>query len=231
MKNQSSCCSSFLRYLIVGGLLLAIGTLPSWQALASEPREEAYLQDRLLQSGNPIAPDAYDRAAEQWQRLSKAKPSGGRGLMRAATVSGVKGTVWKPIGPSPLQLDGGFVNGRVHAIALNPNNPKVIYQGVNIGGVWKTIDGGATWVPLWDQQPSLGIGQPSAIAIDPNNTDVLYVGANSRFQQGKGILKSTDGGASWIVLGSGFPVNNNGNSLALFNGRNVNAIVVEPANS
>src|SRR5258708_3294292 len=77
----------------------------------------------------------------------------------------------------------------------------------------------------------MGSTSLSAIAIDPTNTDIIYVGANSRFQQGKGILKSTDGGASWIVLGSGFPAGNNGNSLTLFQGQNVDHIIVDPANS
>ena len=231
MKIHTRPHSLVFASLITGGVLLffAVGSLS--EALAQDTQEEEFLRARLLQDGKPIPPDTYDRAMEQWRRLPKTKPAAPGTFVPASAGSGVNGTVWKPIGPSPLKLDDGFVNGRVHAIAVNPNNPKVIYQGVNIGGVWRTIDGGATWTPLWDQQPSMGVGQPSAIAIDPNNTDVLYVGANSRFQQGQGILKSTDGGGSWIVLGSGFPANNTGNSLALFQGQNVNAIIVEPSNS
>ena len=89
----------------------------------------------------------------------------------------------------------------------------MIYIGATDGGVGKTIDAGVTWTPLTDHEPMLAIGEPGAIAIDPNNTDILYVGTSS-FLKGResggsqlnttiGILKSTDGGNSWIVLGSG----------------------------
>ena len=77
----------------------------------------------------------------------------------------------------------------------------------------------------------MGIGQPGAIAIDPSNTNTIYVGTSARFQFSQGIFKSTDGGGSWIILGSGFPANNIGNAFALFQGKNVNRIIVEPSNS
>ena len=139
--------------------------------------------------------------------------------------------VWTPLGPSPLQQGTDQVNGRVHAIAVNPNNPNVLYHGADIGGVWRSNDAGVHWTPLFDQQPAMGIGQPGAIAIDPSNTNTIYVGTSARFQFSQGIFKSTDGGGSWIILGSGFPANNIGNAFALFQGKNVNRIIVEPSNS
>ena len=124
-------------------------------------------------------------------------------------------------------------NGRVSSIAINPNNPNVIFQGSSGGGVWKTIDGGVTWKPLTDQESSLGTGEPSAVAIDPSNTNTVYLGTSGRFvlNISKGILKSTDAGGSWIVLGSGFPSSNIGNAQALFSGHSVNVIIVDPGNS
>ena len=59
----------------------------------------------------------------------------------------LKGTVWAPIGPSPLHA-GIDVNGQVTSIAVNPNNPNVIYIGTAWGGVWRTHDGGKTWKPI-----------------------------------------------------------------------------------
>ncbi|MEO6725429.1 MAG: sialidase family protein, partial [Blastocatellia bacterium] len=199
-----------------------------------DEREREFLRRRLT-SNKPVSHDAYDKGLEEWNRLPRIAPrkdrAGKRTGQQNATATSLLGTVWRPAGPSPLQLGTGLVNGRVHAIAVNPNNPNVIYQGVNIGGLWKSVDGGANWTSLFDQQAALGIGQPSAIAIDPNNTNTVYVGTNSRFQLSKGILKSSDGGASWIVLGSGYPAGNNGNTLTLFQGQNVNGMVVEPTNS
>src|SRR5689334_4067349 len=100
-------------------LFVSLG-IPS-EAFAQDAQEEKFLRARLLQNGEPIPPDTYDRAMEQWRRLPKTKPATPGAIFPASAGSGVNGTVWKPIGPSPLKLDDGFVNGRVHAIAVNPN--------------------------------------------------------------------------------------------------------------
>jgi Abnormal spindle-like microcephaly-assoc'd, ASPM-SPD-2-Hydin len=155
----------------------------------------------------------------------------------------LNGTVWSPIGPSPMAEGSGQDNGLVTAIAVNPNNPSVIYLGSAQGGVWRSSDGGSTWLPLFDrplsEHISLGIGEPAGIAIDPNNTDTIYVGTSSRVgssepdtigQPAAGLFKSTDGGASWIALGSGFPAGNTGNATQFLN-RTINVIIVDPANS
>ena len=153
----------------------------------------------------------------------------------------LKGTVWAPVGPSPM-LEGTLsANGTTTAIAVNPNNSNIIYQGTAGGGVWRSVDGGVTWTALFDRQFSLGIGEPGAIAIDPNNSDTIYVGTSDRtikgaafetiqlsFPRGDGVFKSIDGGASWIQLGSGFPDENNGNATQ-FVGQRINVIIVDPA--
>ena len=205
------------------------------RVLNSVAREGSFLGQRLT-DGQPIPNDAYDRALEQWRKLPQAlrQKTGGSGLKTPkGFVSAIKGTVWTPIGPSPVLQSGIGANGRVSSIALNPFNPNVIYQGAEGGGVWRSTDGGATWAPLLDQQPSLGIGEPSSIAIDPQNTDTIYVGTSGRFvlNISKGILKSTDAGGSWIVLGSGYPSDNVGNAQLLFSGQNISSIQVDPANS
>ena len=144
----------------------------------------------------------------------------------------IVGTVWVPIGPSPLAQGGRPDNGLTSAIAVNQNNPNVIYQGTAGGGVWRTIDGGVTWSPLFDQQISLGIGNPSALAIDPNDPNTIYVGTSNRLTQqvSAGLFKSTDGGASWIRLGFGYPAGNTGDATQ-FESQRINVIIVDPANS
>jgi photosystem II stability/assembly factor-like uncharacterized protein len=92
----------------------------------------------------------------------------------------LNGTVWAPIGPSPIDQGSITANGQVTSIAVHPNNPDVIFIGTMWGGVWRTGDGGNTWTPLFDRAPSLGVGAPGAIAIDPTNADTLYVGTSSR---------------------------------------------------
>jgi hypothetical protein len=149
----------------------------------------------------------------------------------------ISGSVWVPIGPSPIAQGGRQDNGLTSAIAVNPNNPNIIYQGTAGGGVWRTNDGGTTWTPIFDRQGSPGIGNPSALAIDPNNTSVIYVGTSGRLKSQRlfplgaaGLFKSTDGGASFIRLGSGYPAGNTGNANQFFNDW-INVIIVDPANS
>src|SRR6478752_7283356 len=144
----------------------------------------------------------------------------------------LNGTVWPPIGPSPIAQGGSPVSGLVSAIAINPANPNLIYIGTAGGGVWRTDDGGTSWSPIFDRQLALGVGEPGALAIDPNNTDVIYVGTSRRVsaQPQAGLFKSTDGGSSWIRLGSGYPAGNTGNALQFVN-QWVNVITVDPANS
>jgi Abnormal spindle-like microcephaly-assoc'd, ASPM-SPD-2-Hydin len=155
----------------------------------------------------------------------------------------LNGAVWTPIGPSPISEGGTQDNGMVTAIAVHPYNPSIIYIGSAGGGVWRTRDGGTTWTPLFDRQPALGIGEPVGVAIDPNNTDIIYVGTSQRVMLGtgntgifglpdssQGLFKSTDGGNSWIQLGSRFPAGNTGNAINLV-GTDINVIIVDPANS
>jgi hypothetical protein len=158
----------------------------------------------------------------------------------------LKGTVWASIGPSPM-LEGTLsANGTTTAIAINPNNSNIIYQGTAGGGVWRSVDGGVTWSALFDRQFSLGIGETGALAIDPNNSNIIYVGTSSRtirgaafepiqqlfqsFPGGDGLFKSIDGGSSWIQLGSGFPDENTGNA-SQFIGQWINVVIVDPADS
>jgi photosystem II stability/assembly factor-like uncharacterized protein len=150
----------------------------------------------------------------------------------------LNGTVWTPIGPSPLHA-GIDVNGQVTSIAVNPNNINVIYIGTAWGGIWRTQDGGTTWTPLFDHAPSLGIGEPAAIAIDPIDTSIIYAGTSNRegsqfsnaaTQPGAGLFKSTDSGASWIALGSGFPAGNTGNATQ-FVSQSINVVIVDPTNN
>ena len=155
----------------------------------------------------------------------------------------LQGTVWVPIGPSPINEAGSVDNGLVTAIAPNPNNPFILYIGTAGGGVWRSRDGGDTWTPLFDRQLALGIGEPAGVAIDPNNTDIIYVGTSQRVMLGtgntgifggpdssQGLFKSTDAGNSWIQLGSGFPANNTGDAINLV-GQEINVVIVDPARS
>src|SRR5215472_6936249 len=88
--------------------------------------------------------------------------------------------------PATAQLDPGLLaglkarsigpatmSGRVTSIAGVESDPQVLYVGAASGGVWKSVNGGLTWKPIFDDQPVASIG---AIAVDQANPDVVWVG-------------------------------------------------------
>ena len=150
----------------------------------------------------------------------------------------LNGTVWAPIGPSPIDQGSISANGQVTSIAVHPNNNNIIYIGTAWGGVWLTKNGGVTWTPIFDRAPSLGVGEPAGIAIDPVDTSIIYVGTSNRdgsqfsgesTQPPAGLFKSTDSGGSWVRLGSGYPSSAPSNANQFFS-QVINIVIVDPAN-
>ena len=84
-------------------------------------------------------------------------------LQRAGTAI-IPATPWSPIGPSSTSGFWGKATGRVFSLLVDPRNSSVVYAGTHGGGVWKSRDGGSTWAPLTDKQPSLGA---ESVAFDP----------------------------------------------------------------
>ena len=140
------------------------------------------------------------QAFQQWKRMEAAARTGANAIR--ATAGAALGP-WKPIGPQPVVVFGNYVvSGRVNSIAVDPRGNDVAYLGGADGGIWKTSDGGVSWIPLTDEQASLSTG---AIAIDPAHPDTIYVGTgeenfNIDAYTGAGILKSTDAGVSWANI-------------------------------
>jgi photosystem II stability/assembly factor-like uncharacterized protein len=107
-----------------------------------------------------------------------------------------KGIKTRSIGPATM-------SGRVATIAGVESNPDVFYIGAATGGVWKTVNGGITWKPVFDKQNVSSIG---SIAIYQKNPNIVWVGTgegNVRNSAGvgRGIYKSLDGGKTWKFLG------------------------------
>ncbi len=105
------------------------------------------------------------------------------------------GLDWRMLGP--------FRGGRCDAVSGVPGRPDEFYFGHVNGGVWKTIDAGRTWFPIFDDQPVASIG---ALAVAPSAPDVIYVGSGESTLRdsvgfGNGVYKSTDAGRTWAHLG------------------------------
>lgn len=128
----------------------------------------------------------------------------------------------------PETLDGfslrnvgpAFVSGRIADIAIHPNDDNTWYVAVGSGGVWKTINAGVTWEPIFDNQPVYSTG---CVTVDPNNTATVWVGTGENVGGrhvgfGDGIYKSTNGGKSWKNLG-------------LKDSEHISEIIVHPDNS
>ncbi len=122
------------------------------------------------------------------------------------------GQVWTPVGPagivSTYPSQWGVVSGRVRAIAVHPSDPQTVYAGVSSGGLWKSTDGGDSWIDVGANLPSMTYG---AVEIDPHNPNVVYAGSgewmryfNLNTYDGKGMYKSTDGGSAWTEITNGF---------------------------
>ena len=112
---------------------------------------------------------------------------------RAAQFSGLR----------PRLIGPAMASGRIGDIVVDPTTQSTWYVGVHSGGVWKTVNAGTTWTPIFDSQASYSIG---SVAIDPSNPLTVWVGTGENNSQrsvgfGDGVYKSTDGGRSWTNTG------------------------------
>jgi uncharacterized repeat protein (TIGR01451 family) len=204
-----------------------------------EEAMKAYLEARLPKGETAIPTERYFEAKEQMRQMQRYSTARGELLpsesetgegdadllasranvspdaLSAGSTSGVLGT-WQGLGP-------GNVGGRTRALIIDPVTPNTMYAAGVAGGVWKTTNGGASWVPLDDFMANIAV---TCLAFEPGNSSVIYAGTGEGFfnadaVQGAGIFKSTDAGATWTRLAS----TNNSNFFF------VNDIVVSNANA
>ena len=131
-----------------------------------------------------------DQKKDEKKEPPKEEKQGG---MTEETFSGLK---FRLIGPA-------VASGRVMSIAVNPKKTDDYYVGVASGGVWKTVNDGTTWTPVFDGEGSYSIGW---VELDPKDASVVWVGSGESNSQrsvgyGDGIYRSDDGGKSWKNLG------------------------------
>lgn len=115
--------------------------------------------------------------------------------MKASTPYGLE---WIPIGPT-------INSARADAIQVDTSNPGTMYLAFGSGNLWKTVNNGLTWKPIFEEQPALGIGD---IALAPSNPNILYVGTGESLKKprnftmpGTGVYRSDDAGETWRHLG------------------------------
>lgn len=159
-------------------------------------RERWFYEQRMFPN-NYLPSDAYSKAQEQRDALRQQN-----GFAFDNSV------IWTSIGPSPGTYPGySNISGRVTTVRYDPVNPNIIYIGAAFGGAWKSTNGGITWTQATDFEVSLSSG---SIAIDPTNTNIIYYGTGEATYSGasyygRGLLKSTNAGATWVNITSGLP--------------------------
>lgn len=134
-----------------------------------------------------------------------------------AGVSRALAEQWVSIGPFGTSLlNNDVISGQVNALAVDPRDANVVYLGASEGGVWKTRDGGGSWLPLTDTQLvrklasgiTKGTSSIGALAVHPIDPQVLYAGTGDPnvaccfVGAALGVFRSTDGGGTWSAMGA-----------------------------
>ena len=155
----------------------------------------------------PVLAFFQEKPADEAEQKESAGPPD---PMSSETFSGLK---LRSIGPA-------LTSGRVADFAVDPNNRNRYFAAVASGGVWKTINSGTTWTPVFDSQGSYSIG---VVVLDPKNPSVVWVGTGENNSQrsvgyGDGVYRSDDGGRTWKNLG-------------LKKSEHIGRIVIDPRNT
>ncbi len=138
----------------------------------------------------------------------KRGPGVGLGLL-VGILAAIPSEAGAQLGPDAFRamearsIGPAGMSGRVAAVDVDPSDRNIIFVGASTGGLWRSMDGGIQWVPVFDDQPVLGIG---SVAVSPVNPDLIWVGTGEGNPRnsvgvGAGIYRSLDGGDSWTLLG------------------------------
>ncbi|MCB1151564.1 glycosyl hydrolase, partial [bacterium] len=162
-------------------------------------RRLPWLLVALLLLAAPLAASAKDKEKDE-----------DKNPLNAGNLSGL---ALRCVGPA-------LTSGRVGDFAVNPDDPAEYYVAVCSGNVWKTVNAGTTYEPVFDGEGSYSIG---CVTMDPHNHDVVWVGSGENNSQrsvsyGDGVYKTVDGGKSWTNMG-------------LKDSEHIGMIAVDPRNS
>jgi hypothetical protein len=206
--------------------------------LSGKVDKEVYLTGRTeqinlrrgMEPGKAFDPTARSRAIQHMEAQSNSPSS-----------PQTSGTVWTQIGPAPIPLGQTAttrvnVSGRVTAVEIDPTNPNNVYVGTAQGGIYRSLDGGTTWMAIFDTAQSLASGTLKLLPGDPTT---LYVGrgdANGSADSFAGVGLYRINNVTTLPLLTG-PINpvrnyndgsNNPQSVPAFNGRSISKILVHP---
>src|SRR6476619_3256987 len=153
----------------------------------------ALAQPENRAQATPTATPQASPTARPSQTPSEDEARGPRDPMSSPTFNGLR---FRSLGPA-------FTSGRVIGFAVDPHNASKYFVASASGGVWRTVNNGNTWTPVFDREGSYSIG---AIVLDPKNPLTVWVGTGENNSQrsvsyGNGLYKSDDGGKTWRNVG------------------------------
>ncbi|HKZ03752.1 MAG TPA: hypothetical protein VJ180_16030 [Pyrinomonadaceae bacterium] len=151
-------------------------------------------------------------AAQESSAALQAEQTAAEDASRTPIERSLARLEWRSIGPANM-------GGRTADVEGVPGDPNIVYVATASGGLWKTINGGVTWKPIFERQGTISIGD---IALAPGNPDVIWVGTGesnvrNSVSFGDGVYKSTDGGKTWLHMG-------------LRDSERISSIVIDPQN-
>ena len=169
-----------------------------------------FLEKRLAEGSTAIAPTDYTEGLNQAAQMpvystfegrvvAPANPNSSGGSVVASSgpvsVTGGLGSNWQALGP-------GNIGGRTRGLLIHPTTPNIMWAGGVAGGIWKSTDGGNSWVPKADLVVNIAV---NSLILDPRNPNNLFAGTGEGFfngdaVRGAGVLASTDGGETWAQL-------------------------------
>ncbi|MCW3103576.1 MAG: hypothetical protein JWO09_2016 [Bacteroidetes bacterium] len=204
------------------------GEIPGWEIYK---RWEDYMKPRVYPTGDRSVMVA---AMNDYLDNFYAADGSTGGPMRAPIGTGTTPTTlaanWSLIGPTTSIPTGGGA-GRVNFIRFDPANTNIIWVGSPDGGLWKSTTGGTAWTTNTDNLPLIGC---SDLAIHPTNNQIMYLATgdgDASDTYSLGVLKTTNGGTTWVPTGLNWLVTNGRNiSRLLLNPQNPNTIFAATSN-
>ncbi len=164
-----------------------------WQWFV-EPR--VYPSGNMKTSGRNYAMEQYNKYMEE---ISSSKQISSNNFSAvSATVSN-----WIPLGPfgNAMGAGSGGEAGRIQCIAYLPNDPNSLFIGAAAGGFWLSKDGGQTYTTTTDHFASCGVSDIAIDALNPLNIYISTGDKDAGDTHSTGVLRSTDGGYTWVQTG------------------------------
>ncbi len=170
-------------------------------------RWEDYMAPRVYPSGDITLPsNTYNNYISWLKRTNNSKTAANNSANKSSSPANWTeiGPIGAAGGPSPYTTTGA---GRTNFVRFNPDNNNIMYVGTPDGGLWKSINGGTSWTTNTDFLAAIGC---SDLVIDPTNTNIMYLATGDLEGNRKtiGVLKSTDGGATWNTTSFAVPPSN-----------------------